>query len=278
MPSFITHKIFGEDVYCDLPKSIRNLINKDVYYTFCQSHDYLFYSYKKSIRSLGHFAHKNETQKYILSIILYIKLNNLISDKNLLSYLYGVINHYVLDSMCHPFIHKKSSEVRKITKKKGTHREVERSIDLLYLNRLEDKDFIKYDKLNLNDNLINCINYSYKQTYGIKNVSKEYKKCVNNYKFISSVLYNDKIGMKKGIYKLFTFLFKYNLVCLSNNIKCDNEYLYCKNDCFDDYYKLSIKKSVNIIKKVDMFLNNKLSLDEIKKIIPNISYSTGLEL
>jgi hypothetical protein len=41
---------------------------------------------------------------------------------------------------------------------------------------------------------------------------------------------------------------------------------------------MSEEHCLEIIKNIDKYLNNKISLDKLKESIPNISYSTGLEI
>ena len=77
-------KIFSKQNYLFSKEVLNKLENKniiesklDIYHTFAQSHDYLFY-YKfgtkhKEINKLGRYAHHNKTQEYILNIIKEIK-------------------------------------------------------------------------------------------------------------------------------------------------------------------------------------------------------------
>jgi hypothetical protein len=82
MPSITTHYIFSKEVLNKLDKKERDIFDSklDIYHTFAQSHDYLFY-YKfgkkhKEINKLGRYAHHNNTQEYILNIIKEIKDEN----------------------------------------------------------------------------------------------------------------------------------------------------------------------------------------------------------
>jgi hypothetical protein len=50
-------------------------------------------------------------------MINYIKDNNLYNDDDVLSYLYGYINHYVLDKTIHPYVRYKTGVFKKKNQK-----------------------------------------------------------------------------------------------------------------------------------------------------------------
>ena len=47
---------------------------------------------------------------------------------------------------------------------------------------------------------------------------------------------------------------------------------------FDNLLDLSEEKCIKIYKEITKYFNNKISLDKLKESIPNISYSTGLDV
>ena len=90
MPSITTHHLFACDVFNSLNNNIKKHFSNEklIYTTFAQSHDYLFYytfdlKNTKRIKNLGHYAHHNNTQDYILNIIKEIKNNHLENNEQL---------------------------------------------------------------------------------------------------------------------------------------------------------------------------------------------------
>ena len=102
--------MFSKEVLNKLSKEELNRLEDklDIYHTFAQSHDYLFYytfgKNKKKINNFGHYAHRHNTQNYLINIIKEIQDKHEENNPELLAYLYGSITHYVLDTTCHPFI------------------------------------------------------------------------------------------------------------------------------------------------------------------------------
>ena len=134
MPSLVTHYVFGKDV---LNKIDCKYVDTNKYLLFNQSHDYLYHTKKKVYRELAKKGHHNKTKDFILNIIKYIKDNKLEKDKNSISFLYGIINHFVLDSTCHPLIFYYGGSYRKgdktTNKYRGIHAYIEMNIDLYIL-------------------------------------------------------------------------------------------------------------------------------------------------
>lgn len=311
MPSFTTHHIFSDLVLDKLDKKIKNKLNKslNIYHVFAQSHDYLFYyTFGKNaskIKSLGHYAHRNNTQDYLLNIINYIKDKHLEENNELLSYLYGSITHYVLDSTCHPFIFYKTGAYNKgdrsSKKYNGGHTMMEKNIDAIIYETYYHK---KYNHCNLNkfinkpiftEDLINTINYAYKKTYNEDNISTYYQKAIKHTKIINSIVIHDYFGIKKILYKLLELLsfnnikisYYSNHIIKPNYNLLNNEKKEWNHPCikdltykcsFNDLLEISLKKSLTIIENCDKYFNNLITLEELKDYIPNVSYSNGLLL
>ena len=143
MPSITTHYLFAKEVFNHLNKKEQACIKDDlnIYYIFAQSHDFLFYytfdiKNAKRIKELGHFAHHNYTQDYLINIVKYIKDNYLENNSQLLGYLYGSITHYSLDTSAHPYIFYKTGIYRKSNPAsknyRGQHTLMEKDLDALY--------------------------------------------------------------------------------------------------------------------------------------------------
>lgn len=314
MPSITTHHMFSKEVLKHLSNEDLKHIENEliIYHTFAQSHDYLFYytfdiKNSKRIKDLGHRAHHEKTQEYILNIVKEIKNNHLENNQQVAAYLYGVITHYVLDSTCHPYIFYKTGIYRKNNKEskkyRGEHNHMEKDLDAIFYERYTNK---KYNECNItkeiiknpifNNDLTNLINIIYSKTYQENNIGIYYQKSIAHAKFIISLAINDYFGIKRAIYKFIDFItnhkFGYiqsfsthilnpdirflNLEHKTWNHPSNKEITYTYS--FDDLYNQSLKKSVKIIKKVNDVLYKNKPFDELSKYIPNVDYSTGMLL
>jgi len=135
MPAITTHHIFAEDVYSKLSKDLKKKLGKsyDFYLMFSQSFDFFLYSPKKRIRKMQRFAHTMNTQSYFINLVRNIKEEKLENKTEALTYLFGSINHYVLDSIAHPFVLYKSGFYDKNNKDtfkyRGMHTRMEFMLD-----------------------------------------------------------------------------------------------------------------------------------------------------
>lgn len=315
MPSLITHDIFAKNLYKNLPISSQNNIKDtlNLYYLFAQSHDYLFYYWElnikkaKQIRHLGSQAHKLHTQNYLINIIKNIKKYHLETSFSAIAYLYGSITHYVLDSVCHPYIFYKTGVYHKNNpttyKYHGKHTQIEKDLDaILYKKYFKkeykhcnvSKEFINYS--HFSTELIQLINLCYKETYNMNNIGQYYLKSIKKTKLLYKLLINDRFGIKKLFYQTidnlshhkYGYLSAYsthitnpNLDFLNTQKKewnhpCIKDLKY--NYSFYDLLALSQTKCLNIIEEIDKVLYQDKDIEYLQKIIPNISYSTGLPL
>lgn len=312
MPSITTHHFFAQEVLNHMNKKEHKRIQKEetIYYTFAQSHDYLFYytfdlKNAKRIKELGHRAHHEETQNYLLNIIREIKENHLENNQQAVAYLYGSVTHYVLDATCHPYIFYKTGIFRKDNpssrKYKGEHNHMEKDLDAIYYEKYTNK---KYNKCNLNKEIIknplfskeltNLITTVYKKTYNEDNIGFYYYKGIKHAKIINFLVINDYFGIKRAIYKTIDKITNKAFGCLSaysTHIQKPNlEYLNNKHntwnhpsnpnikykDSFEDLFNTSLKKAIKIIKELNQVLENKKEIEDIIKYIPNIDYATGM--
>ena len=281
-----------------------------LYHTFAQSHDYLFYYtfnpfHAKKIKALGHYAHRHKTQEYLINIIKEIKENNLENNEQLISYLYGSITHYVLDTTCHPYIFYKTGVYRKKDKQTkkyhGEHNRIEKDLDAIYYEKDTNK---KYNKCNVSKEIIkepvfskellNTLNNVYKKTYNKDNIGIYFYRGIKHAKIAYTLFINDYLGIKKFLYKLFDIItfkrFGY-IAAYSTHIKHPNlnylntnkkEWNHPSNPnikykySFEDLYNQSIEKTINIIKQVNKVLYENKPLNDILEYLPDLDYATGM--
>ncbi|MBR1413727.1 MAG: zinc dependent phospholipase C family protein [Bacilli bacterium] len=310
MPSIYTHYNFSKDVYKTLDKNIQKKLDKsiDYYYMFSQSFDYFMYynflSLKpgKKIRDFQDITHDNYINDYFINIINYIKDNNLQNNSEVLSYLYGSLNHYTLDSTCHPFINYYSKSKNKSFKYKSYHVKNEAMIDAYFYNLNTNKDYADYKlykdiipKLKFSKELKETMDNVYEKTFNYKNIGKTYEKSYNQSYNIYKYLVYDKSGIKKVAYKIVDYLtffkpgkiqyFSFHIKDIDKSILNLNhdKWYYPNNkeisstESFIDLYNKSIKKASKLIEIANSILNNKTEIKQLTDLIADLSYATGLD-
>ena len=123
MPGYVTHYIFGRDMYEKLndPVLKNNLYkNRAVYALGHQGPDIFFYylpAYVLHGHNLGDMAHTENTGAFYAALLESRSIFKKPEDLQIANaYLEGFLGHYILDSICHPFIYgrthyKKMTEV-----------------------------------------------------------------------------------------------------------------------------------------------------------------------
>ena len=315
MPSSMSHTYFGIDIYNNLNIKTKNRINKEYFKTFCQGPD-IFYFYNlfigkksKEIYKLGLNIHTHNTKDFFIHTIKYIMNNNLKENKQIMSFLYGYICHYYLDTICHPFIYYKTGKLikkRKNTYKYNTkHADMEFFIDRYMINKREQISPNKYkihtQFLNVNTfdkdlhNLINNIFKIYKFKYN--DISNIYLKAIKDMKLFFRLFCYDRFKIKYYIYLTIDHLTGKNITKTNefsyggdykkrinylnlNNKKwihpCDKS--ITSNNSFIDLYNDAINKCTKNIEIINNIINNnKLDIQKLNNIFDNTSYLTGLD-
>lgn len=309
MPSIITHHIFSDNVLNKLKN--KNSVDINIYHTFAQSHDYLYYytfasaKNRKNIAKLAKYGHHKNTKDYLLNIIKNIKDNNLEYNKQALGYLYGSITHYVLDSTVHPYIFYKTGIYRKNDKESikynGGHTDIEKSLDSIFYEKYYNKIY-KYcniskeiiGKPKFSNDLCDLINKTYYDTYKFNNVSYYFNKGVKHAKIISRLFFYDPLGIKYTLYKLIAVISrnKISLKSYSTFKKANINYLNNEHKIWlhpsikslsydysiNDLINISQKKCIRIINAVNKVLYENKNIEYLDRYILDIDYSTGLDL
>lgn len=308
MADGVTHTFFAQDVYEKLSTKSKSYIKgyERSFEIYNQGHDVFFYDYRKKYRNLGKYFHKNNTQKYFINMVKYIKENRLENNPELISYLYGNICHYALDLNIHPYITYKAGFYDKKRKKEtkkynGKHSEVEYYLGAYLIDK---REHVKPNKLNLykfclrgnkvSTNLTDMLDSVFYDTYNIKNCGIIYKRSLNRMKRAYVLFRNDKRGIKKKIYNLhdkLTFKTSERLASKSYVVKLNKNYYYLNLDNRTwnhpryktekhtesalDLYDKAIKLSLSLINAVNNVLYNNRSLDSLTKYFTNLSYTSG---
>lgn len=311
MPSTITHAYFGEDLFNKIPKESKNIITnkKKSLMMFSQSMDSLmFYNIYnlfpgKKIRNLSSTFHNNKTDDFFSNLITYMKKNEYYKDPKTLSFLYGLISHFSLDSTTHPFVFYKTgvydNKNKETVKYNGMHTYMENYIDNYFLTtRNKSKDInisnFCFDLTKFSKELNDSIDYSFQITFNIDNMSKKYYISLKQMKNFITLFRFDKYGIKKLGYTFIdkikpknTFQFKsisYDLDDYENydflNINKSTWYFpvdknIYSNKNFLELYDDALTKATFIINEInDYFFKDKKI--NIKKLFNNESYVTGI--
>lgn len=309
MAGTITHAYFAEDLYKKLDKKTKYRLKdyKENLKTYSQGHDIFFFTFNIiniKQRKIGNYMHKNNTRDFFKNMIIYIKENNLQNNYEIMSYLYGYIAHYCLDSTVHPYVTYKTGVFKR--KKKETykynskHSDLESYIDAYFINKREKIIPNKFKIYNfcfntkVSKELSKLIDYVFLKTYNFKKMSLYVKEGIINMKVSYRILRYDPYKIKKNTYKtidkiipksikkLYPISYAYelnnNTYYLNLDHKTWNHPRYKDekyNYSFIDLYNNALDMALDIIKKVNEILYNNKPIENLDKIFLNISFSSG---
>lgn len=312
MPATITHAYFGEDLYNNFDDDIKQKINYDKtsLMMFSQNTDPLmFYNIYsifpgKEYRKLQQKCHTNNVNFFFSTIINYMKDNKYYNDSMSLTFLYGFISHFCLDSTAHPYIYYRTGEFKKSDKStykyKGLHTYMETYIDNYFIKTRNHNKCISlnnfcFKKNKFTKELNDILDYSFTKVYNMNNLSKVYYKSLKQMNTFINLFMFDKYGIKKYFYKLIdkftpksTFPFKSLSYHLDNYD--DLDYLNTKHskwcypvdkkltstNSFNDIYNSALKDTIHIINEVNKYFFEDKDID-ISKLFQNKSYCTGID-
>ena len=278
MPSYKTHSIHGELILPEIDKKIE--INKEDFKSFCMGPDAMILTDYKTFE----YQHANKTKKFFVSMLKLIKKKKLYNNSETMAFLYGQIDHFVLDSVMHPLIYYMTENIEP-THKIKPHGLVEMWIDDYTTKKYNKDQLLYYQKLLIhNKDLIDMIDELYKTVYKVKKEGNKYSFGMISTVMFDSLVRRNLIGIIPLIIKVFnTGDFKYNkdfnrvlpYLNLDNkvwhNLETNEEYQYS----FEDLWKKSIEISLETIDDVNKYIYQDKQLTN-PFIINNISYNTGL--
>ena len=112
MPSIYAHYRFGSQLLPDLPADIRRCIQRfrRLYNMGLQGPDFFFFyrlGISTDIGKLGHELHYETGDAFFSRICARLAET---PNEAAAAYLYGLLAHYCLDSLCHPYVHEQTDE------------------------------------------------------------------------------------------------------------------------------------------------------------------------
>ena len=139
MPATYTHAVFGEKVLKQLDPDLRSCIerHRDCYDIGLSGPDILFFYHPLSanpVKNQGHAMHWQAARSFFENARKLIAQSE--DPEAALAYVLGFINHFVLDSQCHPLINKVTAAPP------ITHSELESELDAYWM-RQQGKDVIR---------------------------------------------------------------------------------------------------------------------------------------
>ncbi len=139
MPTTYAHYRFGRDVLMSLSPEMQHIIEShcDLFHFGVHGPDLLFYYKpfrKNTINQLGCQSHERTGRDFFSQFVK--TAQNASQREASLSYLYGVLCHFILDRECHPYVGQKEKEG-------VSHSAIESSFDR-YLMELDGLDPVKH--------------------------------------------------------------------------------------------------------------------------------------
>lgn len=176
MPAFVTHELFGKELFRRFPPKLRELLNRNPapYFWGLQGPDLLFFRdplrEKSRLPHYGNMLHSQSTDELFSILSGYVSSHGFThyshrekqafenferhyisvdtkEYETLLSYSIGFIGHYILDSNTHPYIfwlQNKNSEKLPLSHQKGVHSRIESDIDSVLYKTYSNRTIHQY--------------------------------------------------------------------------------------------------------------------------------------
>lgn len=313
MPDIITHYLFGLDT--------SNAIKKAPLYTIIKAHRGLFFiglqgpdpiyyhqlQKKNTHHTLASRMHTEKTQDFLLNCISFTKKHVETPEifEPCIAYVSGLICHYVLDRLAHPYIfylggrfledHPESFQY------KGLHKHIELAIDTLLLEQkfnLKANSFKVHKHILKEKNIPEAILLLYNEvlfaTYAVPHGDKIFKEAYKDFRHYFKLTY-DRIGIKKATTTLASPFMPSKLspfLKFFSYYNCTHEFIDYLNKgkkvwlhpvtgnvytfSFHDILHNALKQSSNLLLSVYAFTQSELSYEELLELLPDVSYLTNL--
>lgn len=205
MPAFVTHELFGTQVFSMLDEPIAEMLelNSAPYFWGLQGPDLLFFRDAVLGRSVlpkyGNVMHKHKTCELFTAMSCYLSLHRGRKEyETLASYILGFVGHYCLDSEAHPYIYFKQLQKERVLdedSKRGIHMRIESDIDTAFYEMKKGRSIRKYrpaKRLYGSEWEYDIISRMYVtvlwEVYGIHVKVSEIKKCFFDMKMLINLL------------------------------------------------------------------------------------------
>ena len=276
MPSYKTHAIHGEVILPEIEK--RTDIKCNDFKTFCFGPDALTATHYKMFS----YQHRNCVKEFFEAMMNYIIENKLQDNSEVMAFLYGQLDHYIVDIVCHPIIYYMTEGLTK-KHKVDPHGLVEMWIDNYIMQKYGKNEKFYFHKWYLKDKeLRDLVNTIYKGVYNASHESIRYSVGISFMNLFDSLARTNAIGVSPLILKMFNIgdlTFKdvervIPYLNLDHNIwthPITGEELTLS---FDDLWDKSSEKSLEAIHDINKHVYDGKPLTQ-NYIITDSSYDTG---
>ena len=278
MPSYKTHSIHAEQTFEKMEREVE--ISKEDMKTFAMGPDALIATDYTTFKNM----HKENVRNYYEALLKYYKENNLLENPEAMSFLYGQLDHFMLDVVTHPLIYyltEKAPREYRI----GPHGLVEMWMDDYHMQKYGKTDKFYYHKFGIKSKeLKEAIDKVTGQIYGSEDVSKAYNKGIKIFTTFDSLARNNYIGimpLANMLSNMGDVTFKKDLERVLPYLNLDNETWInpetgeAFTTSFDDLFNKATVESEQIIHDVNNHLYHGKPLSN-HFILDNTSYNTGL--
>lgn len=313
MPGFVTHYLFGcESVKLLREKSLREILkkHKKVYIVGLQGPDLFFYcpySFTGTGKRLGSVMHVSETGRFFENFLQ--KLDGLQGEeRNIgIAYFSGFLGHYILDTVCHPFVYYFTGYLDKDKPYFGKHVDFETDIDCVMLKELTGRDVVDFHPERIlaltgkeSAVVADILHNVCKTTYPyIVSTPLRMKQALLSYRFMNGML-GDRKGIKKKIAEtaektVFGHAMVSPLFVVENKETAWEDLMNRSHrkwvnpwdvsledtDSFDELFVRAQKIYIRLLEKVaEAYVSEskgKTSREELRGMIGNRSYHSGLD-
>ncbi|MCR5788151.1 MAG: zinc dependent phospholipase C family protein [Bacilli bacterium] len=277
MPSYKTHSIHGELVFNDMEKRI-DLDLEDLK-SFAMGPDTLINSDFKTFK----LAHRYRVKDYYILLLKLIKDKKLLDNKEVMAFLYGQLDHFVLDAITHPLIcYMTEGETPKYSTK--PHGLCEMWIDDYIMQLYDATEKFYYNKNKIGASVKELITELNGKIYGSENAGESYEKGMKTLNIFDSFIRGNLIL----ITPLATKLAKVGPIAFSKDttrilpyinserdIWFDPETLEQHTESFMDLFYKAQNVALETIDDVNKHLYDGKPLTN-PLILNNTSYNTGI--
>jgi len=286
MPNYISHAIMGEQTYNEAVKMeniFKIYVPKEMMRSYSLGADLAVFS-KKTIVD----PHDFYTRNFFLTMIQYIKNNNLIENSQVMALLYGHIAHYFFDINAHPLIYYIEGGCKKVGIL-SNHDLIEGYLSCYLCEKILGKNIMEikpgfFNNLNLqNTEVAKVLNMVYGGVYKDYCITKSYKKVIAALTFLEKIVKSGIVSPQTliRVSQFNTFLENNNLTTSELINDCRNIFLNpvtgeMHNESFMDLYCRSIDMTLDAIVEVNRCLYSNGSTSALETLFADLSYNTGV--
>lgn len=195
MPTTYAHDLFGKRVYKGMPSEIRKILrkNENLFRIGLHGPDILFYCLtNKKVINVGTRMHREPAKGFFESRLEMVRRRK---NDPLLAYLLGFGCHFLLDSLCHPYVNEKARE--------GviSHALLEKELDRALMLETGKNPHHFYPS----DCIVPKISYGHVIHRALPEIStRKICRSLKMMKFITNCMVYDNAGKRRRMIRLFT--------------------------------------------------------------------------